>query len=87
VNVVDSKGGLSLGTAQNVEISECNIDTKSYGIRLDAVLDTSATLTDNTVNAYIPVSVRKARTKANQATPKGRPFQTCRRLHQEAKEP
>ena len=60
VKVTDSKGGLALGTAQNVSVSNCDITTKGYGIRLDAVLDTDAVLENNTVNAYIPVVVRKA---------------------------
>lgn len=60
VTVTDSKGGLAMGTAQNVEVRGCNLTTDTYGIRLDAVLDTSATLNGNVVNAYIPVSVRKA---------------------------
>ncbi len=60
VTVSDSKGGLAMGTAQNVEIRNCNLTTRTYGIRLDAVLDTSVTLNGNIVNAYIPVSVRKA---------------------------
>ena len=60
VTVTGSKGGLALGTAQNVEVRGCSLTTDTYGIRLDAVLDTSVTLNGNIVNAYIPVSVRKA---------------------------
>lgn len=60
VTVTDSNGGLAMGTAQNVTIRNCNITTNTYGIRLDAVLDTSVTLNGNTVNSYIPVCVRNA---------------------------
>ncbi len=60
VKIIDSKGGLALGTAQNVSVSGCEIEADGYGIRLDAVLDTSAALENNKVNAYIPVVVRKA---------------------------
>ena len=60
VTVTESKGGLALGTAQNVTVRGCEINTRTYGIRLDAVLNTSVTLNGNTVESYIPVSIRKA---------------------------
>ncbi|MBE7047324.1 MAG: hypothetical protein E7396_07920 [Ruminococcaceae bacterium] len=60
ITISDSKGGLAMGTAQNVIIADCNITTRNYGIRLDAVLNTSASLEGNIVEAYIPVSVRNA---------------------------
>ena len=60
VTVSNSKGGLAMGTAQNVTVSDCDVDTLTYGIRLDAQLNTKVTLDNNVVNSYIPVSVRKA---------------------------
>ena len=60
VTVTESKGGLALGTAQNITVRGCDLTTRTYGIRMDAVLDTSVTLNGNVVEAYIPVSVRKA---------------------------
>ena len=60
VTVTESKGGLALSTAQNVTVRGCNLTTDTYGIRLDAELDTSVTLHGNVVNAYVPVSVRNA---------------------------
>jgi len=68
VTVTNSKGGLAMGTAQNVTVRDCDVDTRTYGIRLDAVLDTSVTLNGNVVNAYIPVSVRSATASDYQLT-------------------
>ena len=60
VTITESKGGLAIGTTPSVTVRGCDITTRSYGIRLDATLDANVTLNGNTVNAYIPVSVRKA---------------------------
>ena len=62
VTITDSKSGLSIGSPNNIAtVKACNLSTSNYGIRLDAVTaGTGAILENNVVNAYIPVSVRKA---------------------------
>lgn len=60
VTITESKGGLAVGTTPSVTVRDCDITTRTYGIRLDATLDANVTLNGNTINAYIPVSVRKA---------------------------
>ena len=65
VTVTDSKGGLAIGSPNNiVTVKNCNLTTDTYGIRLDAVTaGTGAVLENNKISAYIPVSVRKASAK------------------------
>ena len=60
VTVTESKGGLALGTVQGVTIAECEVTTDTYGIRLDAdTYNNNAVIESCTVNAFIPVVVRK----------------------------
>lgn len=63
VVLTDSKGGLAIGSPNDaVSVKGCDLTTNTYGVRLDAN-NTNApgtTLENNKVNAYIPVSVRKA---------------------------
>ena len=68
VTVTDSKGGLALGTVQGVTVKNSNITAASevgYGIRLDAALNNNAVLENNTIDAFIPVVVRKATADGN----------------------
>ena len=60
VTVTNSKGGLALGTVQGVTVKGCNIDVDGYGVRLDAGNNNNAVIESNTVEAFIPVVVRKA---------------------------
>ena len=60
VTVTDSKGGLALGTVQGVTVKGCNITARTYGIRMDAQYNNNAVIESNTINAFIPVVVRKA---------------------------
>ena len=63
VTLTESKGGLAIGSPNGaVSVKGCNLTTSTYGVRLDANNTNApgATLENNTVNAYIPVSVRKA---------------------------
>ena len=66
VTVTDSKGGLALGTVQGVTVKKCNVTTDTYGIRLDAdTYNNNAVIESCTVNAFIPVVVRKVNTTSN----------------------
>ena len=65
VTVTDSKGGLALGTVQGVTVKGCNITTDTYGVRLDAQYNNNAVIESNTINAFIPVVVRKATVDSN----------------------
>lgn len=63
VTLTESKGGLAIGSPNGaVSVKGCNLTTSTYGVRLDANNTNApgATLENNTVKAYIPVSVRKA---------------------------
>ena len=65
VTVTESKSGLALGTVQGVTVKGANIDVDGYGIRLDAQYNNNAVLENNTVEAFIPVVVRKASVESN----------------------
>ena len=63
VVLTDSKGGLAISSPNGaVSVKGCDLTTNTYGVRLDANNTNApgATLENNKVNAYIPVSVRKA---------------------------
>ncbi len=67
VTVTDSKSGISTGTAQGITISGCNIAAGAgYGIRIDAnTYNNNASISNNTVSAFIPVCVRKVNAVSN----------------------
>ena len=66
VTVTNSKSGLALGTVQGVTVKGSNIVVPGYGIRLDAdTYNNNAVIESNTVEAFIPVVVRKANTESN----------------------
>ena len=66
VTVTDSKSGLALGTVQGATIKGCNLDVDGYGIRIDAnTYNNNAVIESNTVEAFIPVVVRKANANSN----------------------
>ena len=65
VTVTDSKSGLALGTVQGVTVKGCTITADGYGIRMDAQYNNNAVIESNTINAFIPVVVRKAEVDSN----------------------
>ena len=66
VTVTNSKSGLALGTVQGVTVKGCNITADGYGIRIDAdTYNNNAVIESNTVEAFIPVVVRKANAESN----------------------
>ena len=65
VTVTESKSGLALGTVQGVTVKDCNITADGYGIRMDAQYNNNAVIESNTINAFIPVVVRKAEVDSN----------------------
>lgn len=65
VKVTDSKSGLALGTVQGVTVKGCEIAAAGYGIRMDAGYDNNAVIESNTIEAFIPVVVRKATVNSN----------------------
>ena len=66
VTVTESNGGLALGTVQGVTVKNSDVTTATYGIRLDAdTYNNNAVIESNTVNAFIPVVVRKVNTESN----------------------
>ena len=63
VTVTESNGGLAIGSPNGqVTVKNSNLTTATYGVRLDANNTNApgAILENNKINAYIPVSVRKA---------------------------
>ena len=59
--ITDSKNGISLGASSGVAINETTVDCDGYGVRADANGDDgNATITDCTIEAFIPVVIRKA---------------------------
>ena len=65
VEVTNSLGGFACGTVQGVEIKNCDLDVLEHGVRLDAELNNNAIFTDNVINAFVPVVVRKASVSSN----------------------
>lgn len=62
VTVTNSKSGFAMGTAQNSLVKDCKITASDvgYGIRYDAGNETTNTVRDCEVTAFIPVVIRKA---------------------------
>ena len=60
VDVTNSLSGFAMGTVQGADIKNCDLTVNKSGIRFDAQLDNNAVITDNKINAFIPVVVRKA---------------------------
>ena len=65
VTVTESKSAFALGTVQGVTVQGCTVDVPGYGIRLDAGYNNNAVIEDNTIEAFIPVVVRKASVDSN----------------------
>ena len=68
VTVAESNGGLAIGSPNGqVTVKNSNLTTATYGVRLDANNTNApgAILENNKINAYIPVSVRKATANYN----------------------
>lgn len=62
---VYAEKGISVGNSMNVDIERCTIDAwEEYGIRIDGdpQVETTVSISDCSVEAYIPVSIRKATT-------------------------
>ena len=60
VDVTNSLSGFAMGTVQGAGIKNCDLTVNKSGIRFDAQLNNNAVITDNKINAFIPVVVRKA---------------------------
>ena len=59
--ITESKNGISLGASSDVAINKTTVDCAGYGVRADANGDNgNATITDCTIEAFIPVVVRNA---------------------------
>jgi len=60
-NVTNSKNGVSVRNSSDVAISNCEMLVEGYGVRTDAnSKGADVTITDCTIDAFIPVVVRKA---------------------------
>lgn len=72
VKVVNCKNGISLGNMTSATINGAEISSKGYGIRLDGekTREVAVTIANATINAYIPVNVRKMNDDACKATVK-----------------
>ncbi len=60
VDVTNSLSGFAMGTVQGANIKNCDLVVNKSGIRFDAQLNNNAVITDNEIEAFIPVVVRKA---------------------------
>lgn len=60
VTITGGKNGIALGTSQNVSVTGLTVDAIGYGLRVDAQIDTTITVEDCDIEAFIPVVVRKA---------------------------
>ncbi|MBO5956361.1 MAG: T9SS type A sorting domain-containing protein, partial [Bacteroidales bacterium] len=56
------KNGISAGTSNDVVIKNSNITATGYGVRADGTAASVMTVANNTINANIPVIVRKTNT-------------------------
>lgn len=65
VDVTNSLSGFAMGTVQGAGIKNCDLTVNKSGIRFDAQLNNNAVITDNKINAFIPVVVRKASVESN----------------------
>ena len=72
VKVADCKNGISLGNMASATISGSVIYAKGYGVRLDGAKEreVAVTISGSSINAYIPVNVRKMNNDACKATVK-----------------
>ena len=72
VKVVDCKNGIALGNMASATITNAEISAKGYGVRLDGEKSraVAVTIKNATINAYIPVNVRKMNDDACKATVK-----------------
>ena len=72
VKVVDCKNGIALGNMASATITNAEISAKGYGVRLDGekTREVAVTIKDATIEAYIPVNVRKMNNDACKATVK-----------------
>ena len=57
---ITGKNGISLGTSQNVSVTNSTINATGYGLRIDAQLTTTTEIANCEIEAFIPVVVRKA---------------------------
>ena len=60
VKTVNSKSGVSFGTSTNAVLKNVDFDAIAYGVRADAEANTTLTIENAKINAFIPVVVRKA---------------------------
>ena len=60
VKTVDCKNGVSFGTSTGAVLNDVEFDATGYGVRADAETNTTLTINDAKINAFIPVVVRKA---------------------------
>ncbi len=63
--IESSKNGISLGQVTTATIKNVNINTVNYGIRLDGANSSTTTIEKATINAFIPVNVRKMNNDAH----------------------
>lgn len=58
---VTGKNGIALGTSQDVSVTNSIINATGYGLRIDAqIADTTTTIANCDITAFVPVVVRKA---------------------------
>ena len=60
VKTVNGKSGVSFGTSTNAVLKNVEFDAIAYGVRADAEANTTLTIENAKINAFIPVVVRKA---------------------------
>lgn len=72
VKVVNCKNGISLGNIASATITNAEISTNGYGVRLDGAKEraVAVTISGAKINAFIPVNVRKMNDDACKATVK-----------------
>ena len=72
VKVVNCKNGISLGNMASATITNAEISTKGYGVRLDGekTREVAVTIENAKIEAFIPVNVRKMNDDACKATVK-----------------
>ena len=70
VTIKNCKNGISLGNMASATITGADINATGYGVRLDGEKSraVAVTIKDATINAYIPVNVRKMNDDACNAT-------------------
>ena len=65
VDVTNSLSGFAMGTVQGAGIKNCDLTVNKSGIRFDAQYNNNAVIESNTIEAFIPVVVRKASVDSN----------------------